>query len=96
MCGLDGFIEKNNQNSNLLSVSFVRTTGIQRAGQTVLKSKNIHLFEDWSVDQSVFAEDGAGEDYFGKPVSISGDYAIIGSNANTAYLYKKIDDQRMQ
>jgi len=29
-------------NSNLLSVSFVRTTGIQHAGQAVLKSKNIH------------------------------------------------------
>ena len=58
----------------------------------------ITLFADWSIEQKVFAEDGSGEDYFGQSVSISGEYAIVGSYLNNyplgaAYLYKKINDQ---
>jgi hypothetical protein len=56
----------------------------------------ITLSADWSIEQKVFAENGAGEDYFGKSVSISGDYAIVGSSANTAYLYKKINEDWLE
>ena len=58
----------------------------------------ITLFADWSIEQKVFAEDGSGTDYFGQSVSISGEYAVVGSPFNNyplgaAYLYKKINNQ---
>ncbi|MCF7911568.1 MAG: T9SS type A sorting domain-containing protein [Candidatus Cloacimonetes bacterium] len=49
------------------------------------------LFSDWSFDQRVF--NGDGSEYFGHSVSISGDFAIVGSFSNEAYLYQKINDQ---
>ena len=53
----------------------------------------ITLFADWSIEQKVFAEDGAGGDFYGRSVSISGNYAIVGTPGEypigAAYLYKK-------
>ena len=63
---------------------------------TIIMIFAITLSADWSIEQKVFAENGAGEDYFGKSVSISGDYAIVGSSANTAYLYKKINEDWLE
>ncbi|QTA89975.1 tandem-95 repeat protein [Desulfonema magnum] len=44
------------------------------------------------------ADDGDTDDYFGRAVSISGDYAIVGAygdnnNAGSAYMFKRADDK---
>ena len=49
----------------------------------------------WIEQQKLTASDGAGADYFGRSVSISGDYALIGAihdddngtNSGSAYIY---------
>jgi len=51
----------------------------------------------WVQQQKLIASDGAAKDYFGYPVSISGDYAIVGafagdgnvSNSGSAYIFKR-------
>ena len=57
----------------------------------------ISLFSDWSIDQKVFAEDGDEADHYGESVSITGEYAIVGSPYNyplgAAYLYRKMNDE---
>lgn len=54
---------------------------------------SVSIFADWSIEQKIFADDGVGEDYFGNSVSIYGDFAIVGTHNNAAYLYKKANDQ---
>lgn len=55
----------------------------------------------WSQKERVIASDGAAFDYFGRSVSISGNYTIVGayndhhsgkSNAGSAYIYHSIND----
>ncbi len=51
----------------------------------------------WTQHNKLLASDGAPSDYFGRPVSIDGDYAIIGAYGNddngdesgSAYIFKK-------
>jgi len=51
----------------------------------------------WTQQNKLLASDGAPSDYFGRPVSINGDYAIIGAYGNddngdesgSAYIFKK-------
>jgi hypothetical protein len=53
--------------------------------------------ETWSQQARLLAADGAAEDWFGRVVSISGDYAIVGANGNddngsnsgSAYIFKR-------
>ncbi|MCD4789923.1 MAG: FG-GAP repeat protein, partial [Bacteroidales bacterium] len=40
------------------------------------------LFADWDIGELLLASDGAEHDEFGKSVSISGNYAVIGALAN--------------
>ncbi|MBT7144865.1 MAG: hypothetical protein HN894_16195, partial [Bacteroidetes bacterium] len=61
--------------------------------------------ETWTEVQKIVASDRAASDYFGKSVSISGDYAIVGAsnedsdalggslmnNTGSAYIFKTID-----
>ena len=52
------------------------------------------LFAEWTELQKIIASDGAAQDYFGKSVSISGDYAVIGAyedndESGSAYIFKK-------
>lgn len=59
----------------------------------IISLSALTLFADWSIDQKVFSEEGAGEDFFGSTVSISGNYAVVGAPNEypngAAYLYKK-------
>jgi len=53
------------------------------------------LFADWDIGELLLASDGAEHDEFGKSVSISGNYAVIGalandengSNSGSAYIF---------
>ncbi len=53
------------------------------------------LFADWDIGELLLASDGAEHDEFGKSVSISGDYAVVGalandengSNSGSAYIF---------
>ena len=53
----------------------------------------------WNEQDKLLASDGAERDYFGRSVSISGDYAIIGAygdddngdHSGSAYLFRKLD-----
>ena len=53
------------------------------------------LFADWDIGELLLASDGADHDEFGKSVSISGNYAVIGalcndengSNSGSAYIF---------
>ena len=51
-----------------------------------IKSGSAYIFElsngTWSQKQKLLASDGAISDHFGRPVSISGNYAIIGAHQN--------------
>ena len=54
------------------------------------KSKDV-LINSFLKEQKILASDGKYRDSFGSSVSISGDYAIIGSD-NSAYLLKRMGD----
>jgi len=63
-------------------------------------SGSVYIFKwdgtAWSQQQKLLAADGAAGDYFGRPVSISGDYAIVGAcgdddkggDSGSAYIFK--------
>ena len=53
------------------------------------------LFSDWTELQKILASDGADGDFFGKSVSIDGDYAVIGAicdcdHSGSAYIFHRI------
>jgi hypothetical protein len=56
--------------------------------------------DSWAQVQKLTASDGAASDYFGRSVSISGDYAVVGadndddngSNSGSAYIFKRNGD----
>ena len=60
-------------------------------------SAQVSKAQDWNEIMKALADDGAGFDYFGHSVSISGDVAIVGayqdndngSNSGSAYIFEK-------
>ncbi len=65
---------------------------------------SVGLFADWDIGELLLASDGAEHDEFGKSVSISGNYAVIGalandengSNSGSAYIFYYEDNNWYQ
>jgi hypothetical protein len=61
---------------------------------------NASLFADWGNEEKVISFDNAEDDRFGRAVSLSGDYAVIGAhkdddngiNSGSAYIFHKYGD----
>ncbi|MFH1355895.1 MAG: Ig-like domain-containing protein [bacterium] len=78
--------------------------GADRDDDNGLSSGSVYFFKRdagvWTEKTKVTASDGATEDYFGRSVSISGDYTIAGAHCNddggacsgSAYIIKRSDD----
>ena len=67
------------------------------SGSAYIYQKDEGGTDNWGQVKKITASDGAASDYFGRSVSISGDYAIVGadgdgdngSGSGSAYIYQK-------
>ncbi|MEE9186918.1 MAG: hypothetical protein V3U10_02675 [Bacteroidota bacterium] len=73
------------------------TAGGARAGRVYVFERPVSGWEDMTETSKLTASDGVAEDWFGAPVAVSGNFAIIGAHRNdeagsesgAAYIFKR-------